>query len=103
MKSNINTRQAKKNAYDVVIVGGAKFGSAVAWFLSDNPDFNGSILVVEKDPTYEFASTSHTNSCMRQQFSREINVRVSQFAAEFVNNFQEYMGNDPRVPPIYCQ
>jgi glycine/D-amino acid oxidase-like deaminating enzyme len=103
MTSNINTRQAKKNAYDVVIVGGAKFGSAVAWFLSDNPDFNGSILVVEKDPSYEFASTSHTNSCMRQQFSREINVRVSQFAAEFVNNFQEYMGNDPRVPPIHCQ
>ena len=37
---------------------------------------------------------------MRQQFSREINVRISQFAAEFVNNFQEFFGNDPRVPAI---
>jgi len=95
-----NTATPLKSSYDVVIVGGAKFGSSVAWFLTDNPDFNGSILVVEKDPTYEFTSTSHTNSCMRQQFSREINVRISQFAAEFVNNFQEYFGNDPRVPPI---
>ncbi len=86
--------------YDIVIVGGAMFGSSVAWFLADNPDFDGSILVVEKDPTYEFASTSHTNSCMRQQFSREINVRVSQFAAEFVKNFREFMGNDPRVPAV---
>lgn len=93
----------QKTSYDVVIVGGAKIGSSVAWFLSDNPDFDGSILVVEKDPTYEFSSTSHTNSCMRQQFSREINVRISQFAAEFVNNFQAFMGNDPRVPEIHFQ
>lgn len=93
----------KQSAYDVVIVGGAIFGSSVAWFLSENADFNGSILVVEKDPTYEFTSTAHTNSCMRQQFSREINVRVSQFAAEFVKNFREFMGNDPRVPEIPLQ
>ena len=40
---------------------------------------------------------------MRQQFSREINVRVSQFAADFVKNFREYMGNDPRVPDLVLQ
>jgi glycine/D-amino acid oxidase-like deaminating enzyme len=55
-------------------------------------------LVVEKDPTYEFTSTVHTNSCMRQQFSNEVNIRVSQFAADFVKNFREYMGGDERVP-----
>jgi glycine/D-amino acid oxidase-like deaminating enzyme len=92
-----------KSRYDVVIVGGAMFGSSVAWFLSNNADFNGSILVVEKDPSYEFTSTAHTNSCMRQQFSREINVRVSQFAADFVKNFKSYMGDDPRVPGIPFQ
>jgi glycine/D-amino acid oxidase-like deaminating enzyme len=93
----------KNSSYDVVIVGGAMFGSSVAWFLANNPDFGGSILVVERDPTYEFTSTSHTNSCMRQQFSREINVRVSQFAAEFVKNFRQFMGGDPRVPEIPLQ
>lgn len=93
----------KNSSYDVVIVGGAMFGSSVAWFLANNPDFGGSILVVERDPTYEFTSTSHTNSCMRQQFSREINVRVSQFAAEFVKNFRQFMGDDSRVPEIPLQ
>ena len=88
----------KANSYDVVIVGGAMLGSSVAWFTATNPDFNGSILVVEKDPTYEFTSTVHTNSCMRQQFSNEVNIRVSQFAADFVKNFREYMGGDERVP-----
>ncbi|MCG8545685.1 MAG: FAD-binding oxidoreductase, partial [Alphaproteobacteria bacterium] len=77
--------------------------SSVAWFLSKNPDFDGSILVVEKDPTYEFASTSLTNSCIRQQFSSEINVRVSQFGAEFVRNFRAFMDDDPRVPEVLLQ
>jgi glycine/D-amino acid oxidase-like deaminating enzyme len=92
-----------KNSYDVVIIGGAMFGSSVAWFLADNPDFDGSILVVERDPTYAFASTSHTNSCMRQQFSNKINIKVSQFAADFVKNLHSYMGDDPRVPNIPIQ
>ena len=35
---------------------------------------------------------------MRQQFSNEINVRISQFAADFVKNFRTYMGDDARVP-----
>ncbi len=98
--TNMATQAPLKSAYDVVIVGGAMYGSSVAWFLSDNPDFNGSILVVERDPSYEFASTSHTNSCMRQQFSSETNIRVSQFAAEFVKNFRHFMGDDERVPAL---
>jgi glycine/D-amino acid oxidase-like deaminating enzyme len=91
------------NSYDVVIVGGAMIGSSTAWFLSDNPDFSGTVLVVEKDPTYSNSSTAHTNSCIRQQFSREINVKCSQFAAEFVKNLRHYMGNDERVPPLTIQ
>lgn len=98
--ANLTTQAPLKSTYDVVIVGGAMYGSSVAWFLSDNPDFNGSILVVERDPSYESASTSHTNSCMRQQFSSETNIRVSQFAAEFVKNFRHFMGNDERVPAL---
>ncbi len=92
--------EPKNKSYDVVIVGGAIIGSSVAWFLSDNPDFDGSVLVVERDPSYENSSTAHTNSCMRQQFSNELNVRISQFAAEFVRNFQDYMHNDPEVPEL---
>jgi glycine/D-amino acid oxidase-like deaminating enzyme len=88
------------SSYDVVIVGGAMYGSSVSWFLADNPDFNGSILVVERDPSYMACSTVHTNSCIRQQFSREINVRISQFGADFVKNLRQYMGEDVRVPNL---
>lgn len=45
-------------AYDVIIIGGAVTGSSIAYFLSNNADFNGRILVVEKDTTYAQASTS---------------------------------------------
>ncbi len=90
----------QNSSYDVVIIGGAIMGASTAWFLSDNSDFDGSVLVVEKDLAYENCSTAHTNSCMRQQFSTELNVRISQFAADFVKNIRTYMGNDPRVPNL---
>lgn len=89
-----------RSSYDVVIVGGAIMGSSTAWFLTDNPDFNGSVLVVERDPSYELCSTAHTNSCMRQQFSTELNVRISQFAADFVKNIRARMGDDDRIPEL---
>lgn len=94
------TAAPKSKSYDVVIVGGAMLGSSIAWFLANNPDFDGSVLVVERDPSYVHCSTAHTNSCMRQQFSREINIRVSQFAAEYVKNFRQFMNDDPRVPDV---
>ncbi len=85
--------------YDVLIIGGAMMGSSIAWWLSRNPDFDGRILVVERDPSYEFASTSHTNSCIRQQFSSEINIRISQFGVEFIKNFQTLM-DDSDAPQL---
>ena len=54
-----------KSHYDVVIVGGAVIGSSVAYFLTANPDFDGTVLVVERDPTYHFASTSLCSSSIR--------------------------------------
>ncbi|MBV1707711.1 MAG: FAD-binding oxidoreductase [Hyphomicrobiales bacterium] len=93
----------KHASYDVVIVGGAMMGSSAAWFLSDNKDFQGRVLVIEKDPSYSKAATSHTNSCIRQQFSAAINVRISQFAADFLKNLRHYMGDDDRVPALAIQ
>ncbi len=92
--------QPAMSSYDVVIIGGAIMGSSTAWFLTDNPDFNGSVLVVEKDPTYEKAATTLTNSCIRQQFSTALNVQISQFGADFIKNLRQYMGGDDRVPVL---
>ncbi|MCX7302504.1 MAG: FAD-binding oxidoreductase [Rhodobacterales bacterium] len=85
--------------YDLIIIGGAMIGSSAAWWTARNPDFKGRILVIERDPTYQWASTTHTNSCIRQQFGSEINVKVSQFGVDFIYNFKDYM-DDPTAPSI---
>ena len=90
----------KHLAYDVVIIGGAMIGSATAWFLAANPDFQGRVLVVERDPTYEFAATSLSQSCIRQQFSTELNIRISQFGAEFVQDLPRFMGEGSEAPKL---
>ena len=90
-----------RGSYDVVIVGGAIYGSATAFWLT-KMGFQGSILVVERDPTYTKCSTAHTNSCIRQQFSNPLNVKISQFGAEFIHNFREIIGDD-RAPEITIQ
>jgi glycine/D-amino acid oxidase-like deaminating enzyme len=96
----MSNQSPARQSYDVVIIGGAIMGASTAWFLSDNADFNGSVLVIERDMTFASCSTGHTNSCIRQQFSAELNVRISQFAADFVKNLRGYMGGDDRVPEL---
>ncbi len=96
----MSNQSPARQSYDVVIIGGAIMGASTAWFLSDNADFNGSVLVIERDMTFASCSTGHTNSCIRQQFSAELNVWISQFAADFVKNLRGYMGGDDRVPEL---
>ncbi|OUS37103.1 FAD-dependent oxidoreductase [Rhodobacterales bacterium 56_14_T64] len=93
----------KQTNYDVVIIGGAMMGASVAWFLSNHPGFDGTVLVVERDPAYELSSTAHSNSCIRQQFTQAANVQVSRFGADYVRNFRAFLGGDPEVPEIHVQ
>jgi glycine/D-amino acid oxidase-like deaminating enzyme len=88
-----------KPTYDVVIVGGAVIGSSVAYFLMANPDFTGSVLVVERDPSYRFAATSLSSSSIRVQFSNAINVKISQFGSAFIKDFAQTMKVEGEIPP----
>lgn len=81
----------KKSSYDVVIVGGAVVGSSVAYWLGEETRGGLSILVVERDSTYEFSSTALSTSAIRQQYSNPINVKISQFGVEIIRSFQERM------------
>ncbi|WP_397543353.1 FAD-dependent oxidoreductase [Roseovarius salis] len=98
-KARIPTDPAR-SAYDVVIVGGAMMGAAAAWFLADSSDFDGRVLVVERDPGYSACSTVHSNSCLRQQFSTALNVEISRFCADYIRDFRASMGGDRRVPGV---
>lgn len=89
-----------KDRYDVVIIGGAVIGSAVAYYLTANPDFDGSVLVIERDPTYLQAATSLSSSSIRTQFSNPINVKISQYGSEVIRNFGELMQVDDDKPDL---
>ncbi len=89
-----------RKQYDVAIVGGAAMGSAVAYFLGADPDFDGSVLVVERDPTYEKCSTTLSFGGIRQQFSTAENVRMSLFGAEFARNAADRLAADGERPDV---
>lgn len=98
MASTRLTDLPTRKHYDVVIIGGATSGSSIAWHLSQDPHFKGSVLVVERDPSLKHSASKASNNCMRQQFATEINVRIAQYAAEFVKKFGDKFGQDPCVP-----
>lgn len=80
-----------KDRYDVIIVGGAVIGSAVAYYLMSDPDFDGSVLIVERDPRFAQASTSLSAASIRTQFSNAINVKISQYGAQVIRDFAQLM------------
>ncbi|RUX51096.1 FAD-binding oxidoreductase, partial [Mesorhizobium sp. M4A.F.Ca.ET.050.02.1.1] len=84
-----------RTAYDIVIVGGAVIGSSTAYWLTQALGNGASILVVERDSSYEFSSTALSTSAIRQQYSNPINVKISQFGIEIIRGFQE------RMAPFY--
>ena len=77
---------------DVLICGGAVTGSSIAWFLANNTDFDGKVVVVERDPSYRFAATALCASGIRQQFSCPLNIQISQFGAGFIRSALEHFG-----------
>ena len=80
-----------RSAYDIVIVGGAAIGSSTAYWLGLALGRSASILVVERDSSYEFSSTALSTSAIRQQYSNPINVKISQFGLEIIRAFPERM------------
>ncbi len=88
------------HSYDVVIVGGGVIGSAIAFFLAEEPAFDGSVLVVEKDPTYARSSTARSVGGIRQQFSTPENIEMSRFGARFFRSVPERLALGGERPEI---
>ncbi len=83
---------------DVVIVGGAIMGSAIAAFLGGRADFDGRVVVVERDPSYRTASTTLSAASIRQQFSSPLNIRISQFGLDVIRDSDRYFGVPGEAP-----
>lgn len=69
-----------------MIAGGGAVGSACAYFLTEIPQFRGSILVVEPDPSYRASASARSASSIRLQFSSPINITLSVFGMEFLRD-----------------
>lgn len=89
-----------KESYDVVCIGGAAIGSAVAYYLTENPDFDGTVAVIEPDPSYDLAQTSRAQNSIREQFSQPVNIAISQYGLDFIDNFHENTQVDGESPEL---
>lgn len=71
-----------------VIIGGGIIGSCTAYFLAGDNE----VVVLEKDPSYQYASTTLSAASIRTQFSLPLNVRMSLFGAAFLEAMAERIG-----------
>ena len=76
---------------DVAVIGGGVMGAAAAFWLTRlQPGL--AVTVIEPDPSYARAATALSVASIRQQFTTEVNVRISRFGIEFLRNFAEMTG-----------
>lgn len=87
------------DSHDVIIIGGGLTGCATAYFLAAG-NFDGSVLVVERDPTYANAPSTRSSGGIRQQFSTPENIRIGLFGAEFVKNIAQYLSVNGEAPVV---
>jgi glycine/D-amino acid oxidase-like deaminating enzyme len=71
-----------------LIIGGGIVGSCTAYFLAGHSE----VVVLEKDPTYQYASTTLSAASFRTQYSQPLNVRMSLFGATFLEAMAERIG-----------
>ncbi|NIJ35975.1 glycine/D-amino acid oxidase-like deaminating enzyme [Sphingopyxis panaciterrae] len=75
----------------LLIIGGGIIGALSAWSLRQE-GFAGRISVIERDPTYRFASTALSAASIRTQFACPVNVELSLFGAQFLKNVSGSLG-----------
>lgn len=81
---------------DIVVVGGAVVGSAIAYFLKRD-GYRGRVVVVEKDPSYQWCASGRAVAGIRQQFSTPENIRLSQFGVGFFRSIRSEFGSDADI------
>ena len=86
--------------FDVVIVGAAVVGSAVAYFLAQDSGFGGSVLLLERDLSFQRCATARSVASIRHQFSTPDNVRMSMFGTHFLRSAGTLLAVDGVAPDL---
>ena len=89
--------------FDVIIVGGAAVGSAAAYFLAANAQFDGTLLVLEQDFSYQRCATALSVASIRHQFSTPENIRMSLFGSRFIHDLGRTLAVDGERPDVGFQ
>ena len=86
----------------IVIIGGGVIGSSIAYHLAA-AGHAADTIVVEPDPTYEFAASPRATGGIRQLFTVPENIRMSQYGHEIYGQFESLMAVDGEKAPIGFQ
>ena len=86
--------------FDVVIVGAAVVGSAAAYFLARDSGFGGSVLLLERDMSFQHCATARSVASIRHQFSTPENVRMSMFGTQFLRDAGTLLAVNGEAPDL---
>jgi FAD-dependent oxidoreductase domain-containing protein 1 len=78
---------------DILVVGAGAIGAAVAYYVKAL-DPSVDVTVVERDPSYERASTPRASGGIRRLFSLPENIELSNFSIPFFDEFAQTMAVD---------
>lgn len=92
--------QTPSETADTAIVGGGIVGSAIAYFLTADPGFDGRVVVFERDPTYSVNSTPRSLGGIRQQFSTPENIAIGLFGRDFIRQADDVLAVDGEKPAV---
>jgi glycine/D-amino acid oxidase-like deaminating enzyme len=87
-----------ETAFDVVIVGGAVVGSAVAFFLLEKAPLK--VLLIERDPSFQRCATTRSLASLRHQFSTPLNIAMSMFGTDFVRGASRRLAVGDEQPDL---
>jgi FAD-dependent oxidoreductase domain-containing protein 1 len=84
---------------DVAIIGGGAIGAAAAYFLRSHPRAC-RVAVIERDTSYQLASTPRASGGVRRLFSLPENIALSNYSIPFFARFDAEMAVDGERPAI---
>jgi glycine/D-amino acid oxidase-like deaminating enzyme len=93
---------------DIIIIGGGVIGSSIAFNLLED-GFTGRVVVMERDQSYQFASSALALGGVRQQFMSAISVRMVQYSLRVIEQIPEcqfrkrgylFLGNESNWPTL---